>query len=146
MKHSIFLVGLVVLFVSVQAQSPLGKWLHSVAISETVSGKKTDLMEDFYKKYPCMKSSYYEFQKDKKVVELAPDCPEAVFNDLSIGGSIWDTNGSSVSITFHDDTSVAAVYQVQYKDKNTMIWTYTYPNVTKPEAVKSLTMIFTRVL
>ncbi len=85
MKHSIFLAGLLLLFVSVQAQSPLGKWFHSVAISETVSGKKTDLMETFYKKYPCMKSSYYMFQKDKKVIELAPNCPENVFNDFSIG-------------------------------------------------------------
>ena len=146
MKHSFFLAGFFLLFASVQAQSPLGKWFHKVAISETVVGKKSDLMEAFYKKNPCMKSSYYVFQKDKKVLELAPDCPESVFNDFSIGGSTWDTSGRSISITFHDDTSVAAVYQVQYKYKNTMIWTYTYPNVTKPEAAKSLTMIFNRVL
>jgi hypothetical protein len=145
MKQSILLAGFLFLFVSVQAQGPLGKWFHSVAISETVSGKKTDVMEPFYKKYPCMKSSYYIFQNDKKVVELAPNCPESVSNDFNIGGSTWNTNGSSISITFHDDASVPAVYQVQYTDKNTMIWTYTYPNATKPEAIKSLTMIFNRV-
>jgi hypothetical protein len=119
--------------------------VHTSAISETVSGKKTDLMEAFYKKHPCMKSSYYLFQNDKKVIETSGSCPASVYNQFSIGGSTWDTDGKSISITFHDDESAPAVYNVEYKGANTMIWTYTYPNVTKPDAVKSLTMIFNRV-
>ena len=91
-----------------------------------------------------MKSSYYQFQNDKKVIETNPDCPPDISNEFNIGGSTWNTDGKSISITFHDDASVPAVYQVEYKG-NTMIWTYTYPNVTKPDAVKSLTMIFKRV-
>ena len=145
MKASILIFALCLVALFCDAQSPVGKWFHQSAISESVNGKKTDLMEAFYKKYPCMKTSYYVFEKDKQVKELTPDCPEAVSNQFDIGGSTWKTEGKSISMTFHDDASAAAVYQVEYKGDNTMIWKYTFTGVTKPEDTKSLTMIFNRV-
>ena len=145
MKGLLLLFGYFFLLVTVQSQTPVGKWFHSSAIMETVGGKKTDAMEAFYKKYPCMKTSYYVFQTDKKVVELAPDCSEEVANDLSIGGSTWEMKGKLLHLTFHDDASIAAVYTVEFIDKNTMILKYTDPTATRPESVKSMTMTFKSV-
>ena len=135
--------SLLVLFCN--AQNPVGKWFHQSAIIETVNGKKTDYMEAFYKKHPCMKTSYYVFETNKQVKEFTPDCTEAESSEFDIGGSTWKIEGKSISMTFHDDATAAAVYQVEYKGDNIMIWKYTYPAVNKPEDIKSLTMIFNKV-
>lgn len=81
----------------------------------------------------------------KKVIEWPFTCPPSVYNECTIGGPTCDTSGKSISITFHDDETVPAVYQVEYKGKNTMIWTPTYSRVHNPGDVKSLTLIFNRL-
>ena len=152
MKKLISLIGTLLLITSVNAQSPVGKWKLTMAVTSTVGGKITDHLKDKYKKDPCLANVIYTFSADGNIITNADQCPDSTRKTVEASNLAvkWEIPGDKKIKIFTADKDIDPVtYELemfQYPDpggkgKRVMTWQLNFgddPNVNNPEEVTML--------
>lgn len=152
MKKVISLIGTLLFIASVNAQSPVGKWKLVSGVTESVTGKSTDIMKGDYEKEPCMAKVIYIFSADGKINTNADHCPESTRKTLEASDPAikWETSGNKKIIISTKDNDIDPItYDLNiffHTDlgKRVMTWVLIFgndPDDRNPEKVKRL--IFT---
>jgi hypothetical protein len=141
MKSSFLIVVGVLFNLLVQAQGPAGKWRFVSYTLETRDGKKTDLLKDFLKDYPCTKSTLIHFDAAGNINARADKCP-ADMRHAGLGTK-WKMTSKNKIIVSTDDSDIDPVTYNFELIGNKMRWTINYEKDDSDE-VKQLVAEFVK--
>ena len=151
MEKVISLIGMLLLFTSLDAQPFLGKW--KLVKGETVSSKNiyTDILKEDYQKQPCLANVVYTLTADGKINTNADHCPDSVKKDLGVAdlGIKWRSSGYNIIVTPADNDLELPytwiLFQSSDKGKRGMYWTMQFknePDANNPDPITRLIFTF----
>ena len=141
MKASLLLSICILFSFLLQAQSPVGKWKFVSYTQETRDGKKTDLLKDFTKEYPCTATLVMIFTADGKITDQGGKCPASI-QQAGLGAKWKMPAKNKISILSDDDDIDPVTYNFEITG-NKMRWTIIYePDEASP--VKQLVAEFVK--
>lgn len=135
MKRLVFLLAAIVLQLSVQAQSPIGKWKINMVYTEDEKGKKTDVLGT---RKSCEINGVLIFNADGKIASSGVTCPDA--ESGVVAGVKWKLENKKLKIWMDEDDDEPTTFNVQFIG-NKMIWTINYTDV---KGIRLLLYEFTR--
>ena len=124
MKLYFLFVISVLLAVVVHGQTPVGKWRMVSYTQETRDGKKTDILKDFVKDYPCATSTVVAFDAVGNLTARADKCP-ADMQQPGLGTKWKMPSKNKIQIFLDDDDTDPVTYNLEVTG-NRMRWTINY--------------------
>lgn len=122
-KHATLLL-ILILSVSLNAQSPVGKWKMISHISE-YEGQKFDSHKGLISTRPCASKIFYEINTDKTYRLNAKNsgCDESYkkIQEKLYSESVWTLTGNKILIGHKKAPTVGQTYIISYSG-NKMIW------------------------
>jgi hypothetical protein len=140
MKRVVMACSLLLLTLAVSAQSPVGKWKYQLWATYAADGKKTDILKDFVKEYPCMPTSWLEFTSAGKIVPHGGTCPKDMHTVFGIKWSIPSSGKITIDLGDEQEPDLHT-YDIELKG-NTMRWTMSFP---ESKDTRRLEIIFTKL-
>ncbi len=124
-KRAKFIILIIAFFgLSVQAQSPVGKWKVVSHISE-YEGQKFDSHKALLSIRPCAAKIIYEISADKtyRLNAKNSDCDEKYKNiqERMNSESVWTLSGNKITIGHKKAPTVGQTYALSFSE-NKMIW------------------------
>ncbi|MBX2923314.1 MAG: hypothetical protein KF746_14025 [Chitinophagaceae bacterium] len=109
------------------AQSPAGKWKITGWYTESMTGKKTNVFEEFAKSDPCFAKIILSFTANGKITgQGAEKCPRTVTERSP--GTRWEMPAKNKIRVFASDTDrEPETFDLEIKG-NKMHWIRTWPN------------------
>jgi hypothetical protein len=154
MKKMISLLKMLLLIISVNAQTPAGKWKLIEARIITVRGAINFLKED-YEKEPCLANVIYIFSEDGKIITNAESCPDSTRKSLEASNLAikWETLGNAkITVSTKDKdidpiTYDLRVYTISYLNggRKIMQWDLDFPDDPEdrnPDKAKKLYFVY----
>ena len=108
----------------VQGQTPVGKWKFVSYTQETRSGKKTDILKEFVKEYPCTTNAILRFDSDGRITAIADKCP-ADMQQSGLGSKWKMPSKNKIQLLMDDDDTDPVTYNFEVTG-NRMRWTINY--------------------
>ena len=151
MQKIISLLGMLLLFSILNAQTPLGKWKLVKGVTLSLKNINTDILKEDYQKQPCLASVVYTLTADGKINTNADQCPDSVKKDLGVAnlGIKWRTSGYNIIITTADEdlelTYVWSLSQGPNGGKRTMLWIMDFkdkPDSNNPDPITRVIFTF----
>ena len=130
MEKVISLIGMLLLIISGNAQSPVGKWKLVKGITQSKHGIVTDILTEDYQKQPCLANVIYTLTADGKIITNADQCPDSTKKDLGVAnlGIKWERSDYyNIIITTDDKDLEPLTYALAYflnpdTRKRGMVW------------------------